>query len=82
MPVVLGVDQLRRHADGLTGLAYAALDDVPHLEFAGDLGDADLLVPELERRGSRRDRDTVGAHQQVENFLGQALRKIFLVALG
>ena len=49
-----GVDELRRDADAVAGLAHAPFEHVAHAEGAGDLADVDRRGPCRHRRSCAR----------------------------
>ncbi len=73
------LDQLRRDADLVAGLAHAALQDVRDVELLRHFLDVDLLALELEGRGARGNSQIGDLRQQVEQLLRQAVREVFLV---
>ena len=82
METVLHVDQLCRQPNAVAGGAYAPLQHRPHVQQAADFTDVLVAVTEGEGRGSRRHVQAVNLRQQVQDFLGQAVSKVGLVARG
>ncbi len=60
-------------------LAHAALEYVGHTEHSGDIGDHRRLPLEVKRGGPRRDSQFRDLCQQIDQFLGQAVRKVLLL---
>ena len=77
MVAVRRLDQLRRDADLVAGLAHAALQDVRDVELLRHVLDVDLLALELEGRGARGNPQIGDLCQQVEQLLRQAIREVF-----
>ena len=73
------LDQLRRDADLVAGLAHAALQDVRDVELLRHFLDVDLLALELEGRGARGNPQIGELRQQVQQLFRQAVREVFLV---
>ena len=71
--------QLGRYADAIPRPAHGALEHMRYAEFPRNR--RDVLVGALvsERRGARGDQQIRGASEGVENLLGEAVGKPFLV---
>jgi hypothetical protein len=79
---VLRIDQLRGNAHPVAGLAYRALEDVPHVELPRHRRDVDVLALERKRRGARDDLEPPNLGQQAQQFLRNAIGKILLFGVG
>ena len=80
----LSYEQRRAVVEQVSGIARVVpqetLDYVPNLEGPGDVRNPEVAVLELERRGSGSDKKTLDPDQDVQDFLGDSVRKIFLVS--
>ena len=72
------IDQLGRDAHPVAGLAHAAFEDVVDLQFLGDGRNVQVLALVYERRSARCHLEPIDTHQQVQQFLGNAVGKVFL----
>ncbi len=80
--VVAGVNQLCGNPHPVAGLAHTAFQDVINLQFAGDLGDVEVLALVGKGRGARGDLQTIHPHQQIKQFLGNAVGEKLLLGVG
>ena len=74
-----GPDELRGDPHLLAGLPHAALQDVRDVELLADHPQVFVPSLELERRGAPDHAQLGQLRQQVEQFLRQAIREVFLV---
>ncbi len=81
MITVVGADQLHRHPNGVAGFADAAFKHVRDPERLRDLGDRDLFTLEVERGGAGRHSQVGASGDEVDEFLGNPVRKVLLVLL-
>src|SRR5439155_22733433 len=79
MEPISDADQLRGHAHLLAIAAHAAFDNVAHAELAPDLAYIAALALELEDRGACHHVELWNFRQDVEQFLGHAVREIVFV---
>ena len=81
MSVGTRVYQLRCHADLVAGFANRAFEHVRDIDLLRNLGNHVLLAFERECRGPRNDAQFGYFREQVQQFLGQAIREIFLARI-
>ena len=72
------IDQLRGDAHPAAGLPDAAFENGGHPQFTGHGGDVDRFPFEYEGGRARGDFELGQLHQQVEDFLGDAVTEILV----
>ena len=79
MGAVGGMDQLRGHAETISGSPHAAFQDVLHAQRLGDFGDVLLLSTERERRSAGNHFQARNFGEQVQDLFGQAVAEVFIL---
>jgi hypothetical protein len=75
---VLGVYQLRRHADAIPRLANAAFEDRPHPQRRSDRHDVLLLAAKREGRCARSHLPSGELRQHVDDLFSEAVAEVIL----
>lgn len=73
------VDQLSCDTDSRARLPDAAFENLADIKLTANFADVACLLPELKARGSRHDLKLGVARQDVNQFLREALAKVFAV---
>src|SRR5579863_246486 len=79
MRSVLGLDELRRNADAVSGAPHAAFKDRADAERFGDLADVLLLAFESEGGRARNYFQSRNLGEQVQDFFGQSVAEVFVL---
>ena len=74
------LDELDRDAQASVCLANAAFEQRGHAELPADGLNVGATAPELERRGPGRDAKAVDVREGVDDFFGEPLTEIVLIA--
>src|SRR3970040_2849531 len=82
MRIGRNVDELRRDAYLISGLAHTAFENVVDVEHFRDRAHIRVRAFDRERRRSRRDAQTRNVRERVEQLFGDTVAKILLFGIG
>src|SRR5438445_9886333 len=80
METVASVDQVRANLDAIAVPAHRAFENAGDVELFRNLARVQVLAFERKRRRARDHAQTAGPGQSIENFLADAVAKVFLIA--
>ncbi len=80
--VSLGIDELRRHHDGVTGVAHTAFHHRTHVQLLCDLGNGRRRIGVLQHGSPGDDIQIADLDELVQNLIVNALCEIRVVRVG